>query len=59
MNSNFIDFVQIEESEFFEVFEELFSDVTETEITDWRFVDENKEEVYCGQAQDSCSGVIF
>jgi hypothetical protein len=59
MDSNFIDFVQIEESEFFQIFEDSLPDLTETEITDWRFVDENKEEIYYNQAQDITSEIIL
>jgi hypothetical protein len=46
---------QVEECEFFDLYENSFEVLTETEPSDWMFVYENEEEVYYDQTQDSRS----
>jgi hypothetical protein len=41
MTYSFIDFPQIEEEEFFEIYEDYFESLIETEKTDWSLVYEN------------------
>jgi hypothetical protein len=41
MTYSFVDIPQIEEDEFFEIYEDYFESLTETEPTDWSIVNEN------------------
>ena len=41
MTYSFVDIPQVEEDEFFDIYEDYFETLTETEQTDWSLVNEN------------------
>jgi hypothetical protein len=41
MTYSFVDNPQVEEDEFFDIYEDYFETLTETEQTDWSLVNEN------------------
>lgn len=41
MTYSFVDIPQVEEDEFFEIYEDYFESLTETEQTDWSLVNED------------------